>query len=120
MGSKSKINLEEILETHFMGDWAIFASVAQSLVDSTPRMLSSLDEAFSRGNAKDIREAAHRIKGAISSFQLGEAFELSTKLEEAAKGGAVDECKKIHPAFVKTVNLLTVEVGKILSSRAAA
>jgi CheY-like chemotaxis protein len=94
------------------GDAEFLNGLVTGFLEYNPKLLSRIEEAFSDGNARELEDAAHTMKGAVGSFRAGPAFEAALRLEKVAcDGNLVDapeaisalkqELKRLEPALTE-------------------
>ena len=73
------------------GDAALASELAALFVAESPAMLQRLKESLSRQSPEEIRQAAHALKGAVSTFSVVGAMETAARIEELARAGSLEE-----------------------------
>ena len=73
------------------GDASLFASVAELFVADVENYRASLSDALAKGDAADLRRAAHTVKSVLATFSYEVGREQASALEQAA---AVGDLKK--------------------------
>jgi PAS domain S-box-containing protein len=63
------------------GDHQLLKEVLQLFFQDTERSIENIGQAISRGDARELERAAHRLKGAFSNMELHAAAELASQLE---------------------------------------
>ncbi len=70
-----------------MGNEVLARRILRGFVNDMPSQLAQLAQAISGGDAGQVRQAAHSIKGAAASVSGREMREASRKLEQQAREG---------------------------------
>ncbi len=65
-------------------------SMIKAFLEDTPVYLKSLKHSVATGDAKQLRELAHTVKGSAANFGATEVVALSKELEEIGGSGSVD------------------------------
>ncbi|MBW4494492.1 MAG: response regulator [Oscillatoria princeps RMCB-10] len=79
-------------------------------VDSTPSLLESIREAAVRGNAEEVRYAAHSLKGSCGNFGIVGMWKLCSELEAKARDcelqGTAEIAAQLEEEFVRVKEVL--------------
>ncbi len=88
------------------GNRKLFRELIDVFIADTPELLGRIQEAIARRDGKQLKEAAHALKGAVGNFDPGGTFEAVRRLEmseldEAAKAfeSAADEVSRLVRAL---------------------
>jgi signal transduction histidine kinase/CheY-like chemotaxis protein len=68
----------------------LLVRVREAFQKQTPRLIASMRESLSRGDAEALARDAHTMKGALSNFGPGDALDAATALEVAARTADFD------------------------------
>ena len=83
----------------------VVVSMIEAFIEDTPVYLESLRNAITEGDAKQVRELAHTVKGSASNFGAKQVTDFSRLLEDkgAAENlsGAQPLCEQLVSAFVR-------------------
>ncbi len=77
------------LET-VQGDRALLRTVIDAVLGECPAVLGELEQAVGARDAAVVCRAAHRLKGALRTFEAARATDLATRIEEAGRDGNFD------------------------------
>jgi CheY-like chemotaxis protein/HPt (histidine-containing phosphotransfer) domain-containing protein len=72
------------------GDAGLLREMAGLFLEDTPALLGEMQAALSAGDSATVARGAHRLKGAVSNFDVGHLTELAAHLETAAAAGNVE------------------------------
>jgi HPt (histidine-containing phosphotransfer) domain-containing protein len=72
------------------GDESLLRELIGTLVDFYPETLQGVRDALARNDLPAVSRGAHRLKGAVSNFGLGPAFEAARSLEESANASQLE------------------------------
>jgi CheY-like chemotaxis protein/HPt (histidine-containing phosphotransfer) domain-containing protein len=79
-------------------------------VDSTPSLLESIREKAVRGNAEEVRYAAHSLKGSCGNFGIVGMWKMCSELEAKARAGelqgTVEIAAQLQEEFVRVKEVL--------------
>jgi two-component system sensor histidine kinase/response regulator len=78
---------EEWLLARVEGDRELLQEIVGLFFTETPEMQDSIRESIARGDGKALEQAAHSVKGAVSSFGAQVAREAAIKLESIGHSG---------------------------------
>jgi two-component system, sensor histidine kinase and response regulator len=82
----ARLDWEVALE-HLGGDRRLLRTLIQAFLAEYPRWLADIRQAIERGQAADLKRAAHNIKGSMGHFGARRAFEAAQKLEMVGRSG---------------------------------
>jgi len=91
------------------GDEALFVELAGLMVDDGQQLLGRIRLAVAQGEAAELRQAAHKAKGALAIFGNGSAVRLASDLERYGVGGEITAARDAFPAFES-------ELGRVLAT----
>jgi two-component system sensor histidine kinase/response regulator len=78
---------EETLLSSLGGDVELAVQLSEMFFDESEQLLNTVRASWSDGDLEVLHRALHSLKGAVSNFDLGDAFETAQRLETAARGG---------------------------------
>jgi PAS domain S-box-containing protein len=78
---------EETLLASLGGDVELAVQLSEMFFDESETLLKSVRETWHGGDVDVLHRALHSLKGALSNFDLGAAFETAKRLEGAARRG---------------------------------
>ena len=93
------------------GDEALFGEIARSVVDSMPELEGALRGALGQGDHRQVRAAAHALKGALLAISAEPSATLATRIEDAARGGDAFTGLALYPELHR-------ELGRVVSAMA--
>ncbi|MCE5314820.1 MAG: response regulator [Armatimonadota bacterium] len=91
------------------GDRLLFQEITGLFLDDCPRLASAIREAITNQDSNALERSAHALKGAVSNFSSGPAFDLSLKLERTGRSGDMSEAESIFES-------LEIEVAHLVSA----
>jgi HPt (histidine-containing phosphotransfer) domain-containing protein len=68
-------------------DEELLKEVIQALLEESPKYLEDIRSALDAGNAADLNDAAHALKGTIRVIAVDELIELGQEIENQAHAG---------------------------------
>ncbi|HWE22728.1 MAG TPA: response regulator [Myxococcales bacterium] len=105
------------------GDAAILEAVKEAVRLSVPPALARVEDAFERGDARALREAAHSLLGMVSTVS-SLAGSAASAIEDAAADGAVAsagpalaQLKALTGSIVAGIGDVTLDRLKVLADR---
>ena len=102
------IDVDQVLQ-RLGGDEALFIELAGLMVDDGRQLLGRIRAAVERGEAAELRQAAHKAKGALAIFGPGGAVTLASELEGYGVAGEITAARHAFPAFES-------ELGRVLAT----
>jgi len=87
------------------GDAGLLREMAGLFLEDTPPLLGEMQAALTAGDSATVARGAHRLKGAISNFDVGHLTDLAAHLETAADAGNFEV---ITPLFQQLTSGLAV------------
>jgi len=81
--------IETLLEV-IGGERELLVELIDSFLESAPPLLARLKEGVARGNAAEVRAAAHTIKSSSNDFGATRLAELCQTLEAMGKAGTLE------------------------------
>jgi hypothetical protein len=99
------VNLRDVTE-RLGGDASMLPDVCRVFTQDCPRMLGNLQAAGDARSAVALAKAAHALKGAVSNFTTGPAFETAMIVEQMARSGELEMALAAVPALTQCVTAL--------------
>ena len=87
---KAVLDLDE-LKARCLGNMDLVERVLSKLNDQVDKDLEELERAAAAGNAEDVAQFAHRIKGVAASVSARSLFESAAAVEEQALANSLSE-----------------------------
>ncbi|MHB8899585.1 MAG: response regulator [Thermoguttaceae bacterium] len=72
---------------HCFGKYDLFQQMAESLFCEADPLLEQMQEALANGNATDMGNAAHRLKGTVSYLGAAPAVDATRRVEQMGRSG---------------------------------
>lgn len=103
----------DVLETldRLGGDESLFATIARSIIESVPELEGALRDALGEGDHRQVRAAAHALKGAMLTVSAEPSAALAARIEDAARGGDAFTGLALYPELRR-------ELGRVVSAMA--
>ena len=102
------------LSYNYGGDPELVLEVAQVFLQEYTGYLAALDEAMSAGDVKEIRSAAHRVRGALGIFGVQSAMEAAAQLEDLAVSNLLIVASDAAVVLKSELSLLEREIRALL------
>lgn len=90
----SCINWSELMD--ICGDEELAEEVCNVFKEDGPEMIESLKKSLENEDTENIKEFAHKIKGASANIAAKELSQNALELENAAKDADIEKCKQIY------------------------
>ncbi|MDQ7782479.1 MAG: PAS domain S-box protein [Desulfomonilaceae bacterium] len=97
--------LSQLLDT-VDGDRELLREILEMFRDDAPRLVREIGDAIENGDREAVRKAAHTLKGAVSVFSTGGAFDAAQRLETQGGSGNVTEMPEILKELEAELSLL--------------
>lgn len=88
------------------GDMELFRDIVSVFVEEYQRLLARIREGIASGNAVEVREGAHSLKGAIGNFGPSDARDLAEELELRGRTAKLDGADGIATELERAVREL--------------
>jgi PAS domain S-box-containing protein len=85
------------------GDEQILREIAKLFLEECPRMMREVGEAVVRRDARQLRLAAHALKGAVSNFAAEPAYEAGLRLENMGRQGDLGQADQAWAALQEAI-----------------
>jgi HPt (histidine-containing phosphotransfer) domain-containing protein len=112
---KAGIDFDQALE-RLGGDEALFVELAGLMVDDGQELLGRIRGAVERGEAAELRQAAHKAKGALAIFGQGSAVQLASDLERYGVAGEITAARHAFPAFESELGHVLTTLSRIAAA----
>ena len=93
-------------------DKMLLGELAAVFLEELPAQLEALEAATGRGDATGIRDAAHRLKGALANLAATGPLQLAYELEVLGRTGALEGApvvlRALKDQLARLVELLTL------------
>ena len=76
------------------GDTELLREIANLFLEEYPRAMTSLREALSRGDAKEVERAAHGLKGSVANFGARAAVDAALTIEGLGRARQLAEVEQ--------------------------
>ncbi len=113
--AQAGIDVDRALE-RLGGDEALFIEIAGLMVDDARELLTRIREAVLRGEAAELRAAAHKARGALAIFGQGSAVQLAGDLEGFGGSGELEAARQSLPAFESELARLLATLSRIAAA----
>jgi HPt (histidine-containing phosphotransfer) domain-containing protein len=95
------------------GNLGLLRELAEMFLEDTPQWLTAIRDALSAGDAPALRQAAHTLRGSVSSFSARAAEEAAGRLEGLARAGDLAAAVDALPAVEGTLARLRDVLGDL-------
>ncbi len=73
------------------GDRDLFVTLADIFILQATDDMAAIRDAFAQGNAQELTQQAHRLKGSVMQFHAAALYEATHRLEHLGRQGAMGE-----------------------------
>jgi two-component system sensor histidine kinase/response regulator len=98
------------------GDLDLLKEIAAIFLDECPQMVVLLSDAVDRGDAKQLKFAAHRLKGSASSFVSQAVEDAALRLERMGSAGDTTGSSEAFADLSVVLDLLRAALGQFLEN----
>ncbi len=109
-----------LIMENFDHDEEIMSIAISSFLEDCPERLKDIAKAISAKNPKELREAAHKFKGAVSNFMVGPISAAAFELESMGKNGRTDPANAVYEQLDRMTTELCTELKKYLKPQKVA
>ncbi len=92
------------------GDRDILGEIVAALIETAPASIAAIRGAAKAGDAAALADAAHAVKGAVSTVAAGPAHGVAARLESLARAGdlagAIEQCDPLEREMARLVATL--------------
>ncbi len=92
------------------GDPELLRQILAAVIETSPLLLSQMEEALRRGESRELRRAAHTLKGSLEILGSTRTSELAQRLEERAKSGQSEGTRELFESLAADMNVLIAEL----------
>jgi CheY-like chemotaxis protein len=110
------VNWPDVLNTMFSGDRQTLRVVVEAALEECPRMAAEVRQAVADGDAKALKLAAHKLKGALRYFGPTEVSEHALGLERMAENANLEDASGILGKLEHAMRGLTKSLEDYLGS----
>ena len=97
------------------GDLKLLARVSDAFTKQTPLLLTHIRKAIDAGDAEELYQGAHKMKGAVSNFEGDPSFDLSLMLETAAREGDFKRAATLVRRLESAVTALERRISAVVT-----
>ena len=94
------------------GDPALLAELIEIFLEDSPQHLRSAEDALARGDAPALRQAAHTLKGSMTTFGLEDRDDAVYRLERTASDGKLTDARELLSELKRDLTKLSREVNE--------
>lgn len=105
----------DLIMENFDNDREILRVAVEAFLEEGKPCLKEIAEAIKSENANDLREAAHKFKGAVCNFLVGPLTAAAFELEKMGKTGRLESAQPIYEQLERMTEELCTELKKYLN-----
>jgi HPt (histidine-containing phosphotransfer) domain-containing protein len=109
------LDAEAILQ-RVEGDVELLGELVQLFLADCPQWLDTLHKSIEAGDGRQIKSAAHALKGAASNFQADEVVRLAAQMEELGKNGDLAGAREVYPKVAASLGRLQVALVHLVGN----
>ncbi len=114
-GESEAVDTATLLAT-LEGDSGLLQEMVDIFLSLLPELLSSIQSAVEGCDAQALKAAAHALKGTVSNFAAGPAFEAAERLEEMGRRGDVTEARSALRVLEEEIERLRLALADLNSA----
>ncbi len=111
----SSFDLEEALR-QVGGERAMLEELAEVFLTQAPKLLAEIREAADEGRSRELRRAAHTLKGSAGVFSADSVVRVALEVESLAREGRLDQAPAAAEELASLVDRLTMDLQAFLES----
>ncbi|MBF0191246.1 MAG: response regulator [Magnetococcales bacterium] len=105
------VDMDRLLKT-VDGDMELLKEITELYFTDAPRQMSRIENALALGNANEVREAAHSLKGATGAFGRIRVYDLALALEQAGKKGELRQAEDLWLQLTSALRIMKETIQK--------
>ena len=95
------------------GNFGLLRELAEMFLEDAPQWLAAIRDALRAGDAAGLRQAAHTLRGSVSSFSAPAAEEAAGRLEGLARAGDLTAAVDAYPVVEGALGRLRDVLGEL-------
>lgn len=115
-----KLDLTQIMEVNFLGDWDLFATVADAFCQSVPDSMAKLHQAIVAQDKKKVRDLAHKMVGSVSHFHHVAPVQTARALENGHEKLSAEEMHRHFADLQSQIDVLQADLRMLCQRRSVA
>lgn len=96
------------------GDEELLRELVSLFRGESPRFLADMERAIKAGQAEQLLQAAHTIKGSLGNLGAMAAYESALALEMMGRNGDLEQAEAEYVKLVAEVQMFEQEAGKMM------
>ncbi|MEE8452259.1 MAG: PAS domain-containing protein [Thermoguttaceae bacterium] len=101
------------------GDHDLLKDIIEALLQETPRLMASIRQAITDGDAEALRIAAHALKGAVRYLGADRAYQQALEIEQMGRNGNLEDASAALPTLQAEVSQMTPLLEDYLQGKIA-
>jgi CheY-like chemotaxis protein/HPt (histidine-containing phosphotransfer) domain-containing protein len=97
------------------GDMELALEVVQVFIDNSQRLITQMEDSFTAGDARALRDAAHSIKGSAGNFGAPKAQLLAEEVQFLAAHSEISEASPKLDELKREINVLVSELEQFVN-----
>jgi two-component system sensor histidine kinase/response regulator len=95
------------------GDQQLLREIAVLFIQDCPRALAEIQEAVTRGDAANLENAAHGLKGSVANFGARDAVEAAFRLEQMGRANQLSEAEGMLRKLESALSAVCAELATL-------
>ncbi len=88
-------------------DWELFVTLREIYLEDAPQLIGEIGECIQVSDSQGLRFAAHKLKGLVANFIVGDFVAALQKLENAADAGELSLAAGLLSTIIERNQWLT-------------
>ncbi len=109
----------EALLARVDGDVDLLREVINLFIESSPNLLAEIRSAIESGNSQALQHVSHTLKGSVSTFTGGAAYQAALTLEKIGKEGDLSKAMEAYEALAYQIECLNTAIAVLDLEEAA-
>ncbi|MBF0260681.1 MAG: response regulator [Magnetococcales bacterium] len=110
-GARLIVDMDRLLKTVDF-DLDLLREITSLYFTDAPRQMARIERGLATGDANEVREAAHSLKGATGAFGRVEVHTLTFEIEQAGKAGELRRAAELWPRLGSALRLMEETIQK--------
>ena len=108
------------METHFDHDFEILIMFINDYFEAYPEMITKIESAIEKLDAKTIEISSHTLKGVLANFFANSLLNALAELEKMGREENLASCKQTYQSIKPLIEHLNLELAFYKDKRKAA
>ncbi|MEN6371018.1 MAG: ATP-binding protein [Armatimonadota bacterium] len=114
----SAVDIDTVM-AHVDGDTDLLRDIIDLFIESCPDLLAEIHHAIENYDSQGLEHAAHALKGSVSTFTSGPAYQTALGLEITGRNGDLSQAGELYKTLLHQINSLNSTISALDLDKAA-